>query len=213
MFELISAFILALVSNFVFWVFVVWQGDRLVSGIRKMPEKWQLRINRKVYLKAIKSYPFQLFHTLIMTTGGGFFSIILLGFLAVSGLRLYYWWVMGNEDLARETVAGMHLPPVVSFLVFLFINIGFFWYYTRNVFTELIVPDAAKHLDRIRECVRTCASKEQFLDYVDLESTVQTHEDLQYLLVKAATFFDKPPDILLNVLNGIIQRPGESKTT
>lgn len=192
--QTLLAFALGIATSLVAGIILIWKGDQIVHGLKRLPTKIRVKLYSRAYLTALKSYPYDYAHfmgliivsTFILVT---FFCYLYLSFLA---------FTIDFKDSPEEFVKALKATqPNRNYILSVLTNpwlllgltclIGFVG--RRIIFTsisaELLVPYAHRELTRLRECVSKCGTKKQFLEYTDAEHRACSLEDLVQLVDRA----------------------------
>jgi len=202
-------------TSLVAGIILIWKGDQIVNGLRRLPTKRRVKLYSRAYLTALRSYPYRYAHLMGLSIVSMVILLTFIGYGYFSFLAFSIDYSASPEEFAKALKAAQPDRNVILGVLanpWLLLGLTCFMGFVgrRIIFTtisaELLVPYAHRELTRLRECVNKCGTKKQFLEYTDAEHRACSLEDLVDLVGRAKRILGDTDFTLANeILEGITE--------
>ena len=202
---MLAGILIGIASSLVAGLILMWKGELAIQLLQDFPSKWRIRIYTRAYLRALIGYPGDAFHRVIWELAYlGLIGVVLYSLhMAISTsnyvpyLSFINWFDNPTMNPAESPIFWMLTMVAYSCLVVL--------YYGITSISQ-IIPHAHRDFQRIKDCMARFAPEKQFLEYIELEASVKTREDLlklfslanQHINAEGLTFITKLQNKILD---------------
>lgn len=212
MIKIIIGILIGIFTSFFTGLVLIWKGERIIQNLQKLPSKRRIDLLSRAYIQALQNYPYNTANIIFMSIVFIFFLSHFIACIIITCAAFYNYLFNTNKEVITEIANNISLVihhPIIPW-VLLLITV-WFAYLIKTIYfdvlpVEMLISYTFRDITRLRECVFKCATKDQYLEYIYLESNASNTQDLKELIAYAKGIIDSPD---LELADKIMKRISE----